>query len=444
MDLENRGALQLVALAGAVVVLLGVAAVAGFAINDTSPTGAEVLSDVEDRYQSADSVLVDANVTAEHNDSVTRYTVNSVTTNDGQRRTNVSNGSDYFLIGQTENTTWVTDSRNGATVVISSGNVTAQSPMTGIGGMALPGFTAADVGPDNESLSVWVYGLDNATAASVGDSWNQSRSLEGMNTSMDSVEWNESSTHPMDFNWTDGDSMAHPFSENGAVAHDLNRTSKHHELENKSITALLEETNLSAELIETTTVDDQKVHVVEVSHPQEEGSVNVWATTDPATVVKYQVSSPNMTMTTDIRDTRFNVSPAQSTFQPPVASQRDRTSANTLNQLQDAAPFPVGVPSENWEFTGGSVVASPMEATIGQYESNGSAVAVIQSTSTTFDRFSEEGRTVDIGDRNVTVTEISDGRTIARWSQDEQTVMVAGDVSETVLLEFVRGLELKA
>ncbi len=441
MDFENRGALQLAALAGAVLVLFSVIAVAGFAMADTSPTGAEVLSNVEDRYQSADSVLIEANVTTAKNDSVTEFSVHSVATSDGQMRTNVSNGTQHLLLGQTENTTWVTDSGTGATFVVSSEMTPSRSSMTGLGNPALPGFRTTVDGPDNESLTVRLFGLENATLESVPEGWNQSEDFPGMNDSMASVDWNESGTLPMAANWTRDGPYPDRWSDFRPHGQDLNRTHDFDEWENKSVTTLLEETNLTAEFVETTTVDDQAAHVVVLSHPGRAGHVKMWASTDTATVLKYRVSRPNETITVDIDETRFNISPAASTFQPPIASQTDRTSVDSLDELENAAPLPVGVPSDNWTFTGGTVITSPMEAVIGQYEANGSEIAVIQSQSRTAEGFTASGRTVDVNDRNVTVIDGGQGPTIARWSQNDHTVIVTGEVSESVILEFVRTLE---
>lgn len=444
MDFENRGALQLAALAGALLVLLGVIAVAGFAMADTSPTGEEVLSDVEDRYQSADSVLVEANVTVEQNDSVTEFSVHSVATSDGQMRTNVSNETGYLLVGHTENTTWVTGSETGATLVISSENREGQPPMAAMGNPALPGFRTTTVGPDNESLSVWVYGLENATFDSGPNGWNQSHDFGGVNVSMASVDWNESSDHPMADHWSGGASNSHNWSDVGPHADDLNTTYNAEEWENKSISTLLEETNLTAEFEGIETVDGHDAHVVVISHPEHEGQVKVWSNADTATVLKYRVSTPNETMTVTMEETRFNVSPAASTFQPPIASETERTSADSLSELRDAAPFTVGVPSDNWTFTGGSVIASPMEAVIGQYETNSSEIAVVQFQSRSFEGVTAEGRTVEVNDRNITVLEVAEGQMIARWSQNDQTVVVSGEVSESVLLDFVRDLEFNS
>lgn len=424
MDLENGGALQLAALAGAVLVLFGGIAVAGFAIADTSPTGAEVLSNVEDRYQSADSVLVEANITVERNDSVTEFSAHSVATSDGQMRTNVSNGTGYLLVGHTENTSWVTDSETGATLVVSSEKHEGQPPMAAMGNPALPWFTTTTVGPDNESLSVWVYGLENATLDSGPDGWNQTHGFGGMNVSKATVDWNESDVGPH--------------------ANDLNTTYHAEEWENKSIATLLEETNLTADFDGIATVDGQDAHVVVISHPEREGQVKVWTSADTATVLKYRVSTPNGTITADIEETRFNVSPAASTFQPPIASETKRTSADSLSEFQDTAPFPVGVPSGNWTFIGGSVIASPEEAVIGQYEANGSEIAVVQFQSRSVEGFTADGRTVEVNDRNVTVMTLPEGHMIARWSQNNQTVVVSGEVSESVLLEFVRDLEFNS
>lgn len=446
MDFENRGAFQLVAFAGAILVVLGVAVVAGFALADDEPTGTEVLSDIEEQYESADSLLVEGTVTAEYNDTVRAVDVHAVATSDGQFRANVTNGSEYVLAGYSGNTTWFTDSETGATVVISGGPAAPGQPsVTGLESGALPAGTTDLTA--NGSASVWVYGLDNATLDALAEDLN--RSDDGtLNRSAIAAMLNGSSDRPALHNWSGDGPMAHNWSGDGEKHHNWseahNWSDADFDRENASVSTVIEETNLTAERVETTSLDGQEVHVVSVTHPDHEGELRVWATADTATVVKYRATSPNGTVTVDISQTRFDVSPAASTFQPPIASQSDQTVVDTVAELQATATHPVAVPDDSWTFQQGSVVANPVDATVAQYQSGSSTLAVVQSPSSRFAQVTADGRTVEVGDRTVTVTEIGDDRTMAQWSEGDQTVVVTGDVSESELLDAVRGMELVA
>jgi hypothetical protein len=363
MDRNDRGTLRTTAAVAVVLVVLGTAIVAGFVVANDDPTGSDVLSDVEDRYDSADSVVVDATVTAEHNGTVTEFDVSTVTTDSGQIRVNVSNGTEYVVFGHTENTSWVTASTRDAPVVIRDGTVAGQPS------------------------------ISHETNASVSFA--------------NRTDW--SREHPA-------------FTP-----------------ENLTVSTLLEETNATAEFVETTSIDGRTVHVVELSSPERDGRVTFWATTDTATVLKYRTVTPNGTMTADVTETHFDVSPAESTFQPPTDDSW-QTKVDSRAELRANAAGPVAVPGEAWSFETGSVLASPVSAVVSRYETDGANLSLVQSNASALSGIGADGRTVEVADRTVTVTEGDDGTTVARWSRGETTVVVVSDSSESELLDAVAGV----
>jgi outer membrane lipoprotein-sorting protein len=370
MERNDRAALRTTASIGVLLAVLGVAIAAGFVVAADEPSGSDILTDVEDRYESADSVVVDASVTTEYDGTVSEFDVSTVTTNSGQMRVNVSNGTDYAVFGHTGNTSWVTTSTMDAPIVIQNGTVVGQS--------SLPGET-------------------NVSA------------------------------------------MFEPRSD-APVAHDLSPEHAALAPENVSVSAILEETNATAEFVETTTIDGQSVHVVRTASTEHDGEITLWATTDTATVVKYRVTTPNGTMTADISETHFDVSPAESTFRPPTDTSW-KTTADTLEELQTITAQPVAVPDEEWSFERGAVLTTPVSAVVSQYTANGSNVSVLHSESPALSRTSEGERTVDIDNRTVTISDTDGDNTVVRWSEDDRTVVVVGDLSEAELLDVVAGIE---
>jgi outer membrane lipoprotein-sorting protein len=373
MDHNDRGTLRTATSVGVLLAVLGIAIAAGFVVANDGPTGADVLTDVEDRYESADSVVVHANVTAEHDGTTNEYTVSTVTADSERMRVNVSNATEYAVFGHAENTSWVAGSTTEAPIVVRNGTVVGQS--------ALSGGT-------------------NASALSDARS-----------------EWDREWDH-----------------EHGGV------TPK-----NLSVSTLLEETNATAEFVETTTVDGETVHVVELSSPERDGRLTLWATTDTATVLKYRTTTPNGTMTVDVEETHFDVSPAESTFQPP-GDDSWRTSVDSIEEVQASADGPIAVPDETWSFETGTVLASPVPAVASQYTANGSNLTLVQSNASAFSEAPDpdDGRTVEVGNRTVTITDGHGETTVARWSSGDLTVIAIGDRSESALLDVVAGTEIVA
>lgn len=364
MDRNDRGTLQTATAVGVLLAVLSIAIVAGFAVANDDPTGSDVLTDIEDRYESADSVVVDAAVTAEHDGNTTEFNVNAVTTDRGQMRINASNGTDYAVFGHTENTSWATSSTMDVPIVIRNGTVAGQP--------ALSGETNASVLFENRS------------------------------------------------DWDDEHDSVTP--------------------KNLSVSALLDETNATADFVETTTVDGEEVHVVEMSTPEHDGQLTLWSKTDTATILKYRMTTPNGTMTVDVRDTHFDASPAESTFRPPTDDSW-KTSIDSLGELQSNTDGPIAVPDEEWSFETGNILFSPVSAVVSQYTANGSNLTLVQSDESVFSEMPDDGRTVDVDNRTVTVTDGPDEMTVAKWSQGDSTVVASSDRSESELLDIVAEIE---
>jgi outer membrane lipoprotein-sorting protein len=365
MDRNDRGTLRTATSVGVLLGVLGIAIAAGFVVANDDPAGTDVLTDVEDRYESADSVVVHATVTAEHNGTTNEYTVSTVTTDSEQIRVNVSNTTEYTVFGHAENTSWVTGSTIEAPIVVRNGTVVGQS--------ALPGETNASMPLENRSE--WHHEHDGMTP------------------------------------------------------------------ENLSVSTLLDETNTTAEFVETTTIDGETVHVVELSSPDRDGQITLWATTDTATVLKYRTTTPNGTMTVDVKETHFDVSPAESTFQPP-SDDSWRTSVDSLEELQANTDGPIAVPDETWSFETGTVLASPVPAVTSQYTTDESNLTLIQSNASAFSGAPDNGRTVEVGNRTVTITDGHGGTTVAKWSRGDLTVIAVSDRSESALLDIVADIDI--
>ncbi|QGN08089.1 hypothetical protein Hrd1104_12820 [Halorhabdus sp. CBA1104] len=438
MAIRSRGGIRLVAFSALVVGILGMAAVAGFAIADDTPTGEAVLSNAEEQYQSAESILVEATVTVEHNDTVEDVSITSIATADGLVRANVSDGPRYVRTGYDGTTAWLESSRMDAPIVL-SGDLSAGT-VSGIGTDAtLPILETVALGDGTES-STWSDGIETASGESVQTAVNWSALHENGARSVIPAEWNDSalgernwSHGPKDGNWSE--------------------TARRLAESKRSISTLLAETNLTAKRVETTTVDGHDVHVVTITAPEHDGKLTVWVQTDDATVVKQEVTTPHVTVTVDM-ETTFDISPATSTFQPPTAGASERA-VDSVADLRAIADVPVAVPGDRWDLAEGAALQSPVSVVAGQYTADGDSITILQSESALPATNTTESRTLEVDERTVTVTTVPDeqaeetwleldGGTVTQWTSDGQTVVVAGDLTQEALLNVVEGVEVDA
>ncbi|WEL18716.1 Outer membrane lipoprotein-sorting protein [Halorhabdus sp. SVX81] len=470
MDSTRRGAIRLVGFAALVVGVLGIAAAAGFVVAD-GPTGEAVLSDVEEQYRTADSVVVDATVTVNGENTTGQFSVESVATAEGRMRVNVSDGGGYLLAGYDGNTSWLSSSELASPLVVRGSSALGNVSFSRSNGTASMAGLDAFLSETDADLT-WDEGLDNESVERVRDAvnesdlpaawnesavqdawsdaelpaeWNESTVSEAWNESELSADWNESAIPEK---WNDSEFAVGNWS-HASMDHNWSTENISLDPAEWSVSTVLAETNLTAERIETTTVDGQEVHVVAVSAPERDGELTLWVRTDDAAVVKQQLTTPRGTVTVEM-ETRFDVSPADSTFEPPMASTElgSEIRVDSLAALRASASDPLAVPSEDWQFEQGSALERPVSVTIGEYTADGAAITVLQSDSAVLQEFGADGRRNLAGDRSVTLSELSgaqadipglgaDELTVAQWSENGQTVVVAGDLDESALLEAV-------
>jgi outer membrane lipoprotein-sorting protein len=233
------------------------------------------------------------------------------------------------------------------------------------------------------------------------------------------------------------------------------------ELRERIDESLVGEFNASAVTVErvgTTSIDGQEANKLLITHPDIEAETRLWTGAESDTVLKQETTAPGLTVTVDVVDTRFDVSPADSTFEPPGASQLASLSVTTADSpeaFETVTSVGAAVPGDGWTFERGATLTGeapsltavsglePTEIAAAAYTDEGSSVVVGQ-----VDRTVNLNRVPLYGSETVTV----DGRevrllagefaSVAVWSEAGTTVAVAGDLSGAELRSVVADIEL--
>jgi len=589
-----------VALVGLLVVGLGGTITAGLVIADDQQSGEDILSDVHEKYNTADSVAGDAVVTVETDESVSEATVGFAAAGDRQARLNVSSGDGYVLTGVNGETAWVYDPVTGLTGVVDRAgegltlglragteeqSLAVSSALTGLGidanttvgelraefGDQLPAEfdeRLANVSNDT-TLAELPEDADGELAAAFADGDTEDLPAELNETSLDAfegerpAELNESTLDalraelPAEINEstveafagelaaaTEGTSLA-AFEFDGELPAELNESTAEafaeefltavangafddflsedaadelssraaaletgefdgttaEEVRTELDEALPEEIDdlgkyesiealtgdlaavaneTSVQLVGTTTVDGEEAHELLITHPDLDGETRLYTSVETDEILRQVTTTPDATITVDVTDTRFDVSPADSTFEPRGATELANltaatTTAETPAAIDDATPFPAAVPDDSWTLKRASVVTTsgalsipglslPTEsfettAATAVYTAGERALAVSQrpapawleertaseltgtdieatleaalETEIEFDtavsiETDAETSVVTIGDREVVLTSTPDG-TAAAWVEAGTVVTVAGD-----------------
>ena len=196
---------------------------------------------------------------------------------------------------------------------------------------------------------------------------------------------------------------------------------------------------VTAEVVDTQTVDGTQAYVLAVTAPETEGSVRLWVDTETSEVLRAETTREEWTMTLRVTDTRFDVSAADSTFEPPNADGTDVSprSVDSLATLTELTSLPVADPGEEWTFETGSVVSAPLTAVTAEYTDGEKQIVIAQAAA---DRLPETidttGETVSIGDRTVTIVEHEE-RAVAWWQSNGVVTSVSGDLSRSELESVV-------
>ncbi len=192
--------------------------------------------------------------------------------------------------------------------------------------------------------------------------------------------------------------------------------------------------NTTATRVGTATVGDSETYVVEVESTNEsrDGTITYWVDQDSSVVHKQRYTGENGTVTIRYTETRFDVSVADSTFQPPGVTTPQ--TVETFDELQ--AGSSVTVPAlTDAEFSEG-YIGNDGQTAVATYQSpNVSVVA----TTTALPFQADNATQTTVGGVTVNVTS-TDDRTVVAWQTDDRTIAVVTDEGRAVALAVAERL----
>lgn len=242
--------------------------------------------------------------------------------------------------------------------------------------------------------------LRNATENE--SAWNQSALAERYNDSANASHWNASDHSNWGANWTDE--------------------------------------NTTAERVGTETIDGTEAYVVEVEPEDDraEGTLTVWVATENSVILKQTFETENATTTARYTETNFNVSVADSTFDPPsVGSVTPGTAVESFDTLQDATDIDLPkLTAESYEFERGSTVVYGDSVVVVQQYTGPQNVSLVSTTAEELPGQAENATETTVAGVTVNVTETDRGVAVW-WSDGDVRHGVIADAERDVVLELV-------
>ncbi|WP_226021627.1 LolA family protein [Halomicrobium salinisoli] len=202
--------------------------------------------------------------------------------------------------------------------------------------------------------------------------------------------------------------------------------------------------NATATLTGTEMVDGTPAYrlALEPTGENRDANATLWVAREDYRILRSETTDGTNRTVVDVRETQFNVSIHESTFQPPT----DRVAVSTIAEYEtfDAARANATLPLPQLggeaTFEGATVASRGNETVVAQrYLADGENVTVVTTTAT--DRFAFENATAATVDgRSANVTTVR-GRTVVAWTEDGVTTAVAVDGSTERALALARSLE---
>jgi outer membrane lipoprotein-sorting protein len=515
MNFDDSGRTRTVAVVALLLALVAVVALGGLALGAMDSgaderSGEEILSDVEETYSDADSVSSEAVVTIEALDRTTQFEVSAAAAGDDRMRVNVSKNGVSVVTGVDDGTVWRYDSVTGLTGVVDrDGETVTVSLRAGTEAPAQSGLSAlpGGIGLDTE-LSTVVGAFDgelpegfegeledlpaNATIGDVlandslagdidrsaltGGSEELPEGFEEVN--LGEFEFPENLSEfelPEKFEEVNLGEFEFPenlsefelpekfeefeFSKNlsGYEPPENWNRSVLRERINESLTGGFNSSAVTVERVGTTTIDGTEANELLLSHPETESETRLWTDAESDTVLKQETTAPGVTVTVDVEETRFGVSPADSTFEPPGATELASLSLSTTESpstFESSAPFETAVPGGDWRFERGAVLsgeAPSLTAATGfeagdiaaaKYTDDGSTLVVGQSGDVVdLERIPEfVVETETVGDREVRLL-TTRYASAGVFTADGTTVVVAGDLTGSELRAAIESID---
>jgi len=206
-------------------------------------------------------------------------------------------------------------------------------------------------------------------------------------------------------------------------------------------TPAMNESNVTATLADTPTVDGTSAYEVELAHAESNVTTTLWVAQDDTRVLRAVATDGTNRTVVDVQSTAFNVSVHESTFQPPT----DRIALTTVDRYDDfdaaQTATDLTLPRPDGTFTEATVAIRQGETVVGQrYVLDGTNVSVVSTTATDrFDGMVENGTTATVDGQTARVTTARDAAVVT-WTEDGVTTAVIVEGSTEAALEVARRL----
>lgn len=198
--------------------------------------------------------------------------------------------------------------------------------------------------------------------------------------------------------------------------------------------------NATVEYLRAGDANGTDAHVVEVRHDGSDARTTLWIAQSDSRLLRAELTDGTNRTTVDYRDTQFNVSVHESTFDPPA----DRIAVTSVERYDTFAAVQANtsldLPELDATFREASVLTRSSSTTVAQqYRDAGDNVTVVSTTSDReFD--AENGTQVRVNGHNATITTVRD-RAVVYWERDGVRTAVVVDASEDRALELARRLD---
>jgi outer membrane lipoprotein-sorting protein len=521
MENTDQGRARLAVLIALVVVSAGVVAASGFVFADDQRSGEEVLKDVHEKYKTAESVSADAVVTVETEEETAQFDVAIAGAGEERLRLNVSDEGEHVLMGTDGDSVWIHDPETELTGVLAStgdGEVTlairagtkeATSGLSaflpeGVDEETTVGELLAEV-DDGELPAEWREQIESVPEDTTIAELTSGEGLENVSTegidlpeNIDETEFSDEFRAPEEWNKSSVSALFDEYNLTDDIdesdLENLEEVELPEEWENKTLAEKWEDTelpdewedsewaqeideftqeydtieefrneyntsdpNLQVELVGTTTVDGQEANELRITHPDTEGETRLYTGVDSDVILKQETVTPDATVTIDVLETQFDVSPADSTFEPPGTTELASASftwTERADEYAESVSLPVAVPGDAWSFEYGGTVTTQVEtipgtdaafdgATVTQgatYVDGEQSLFVTQSNETL--DVTEYAETETIRGQEIAL-EVTEHGAVATWTEAGTTTTVGGDLSAEQLRTVLETIEFE-
>jgi len=202
--------------------------------------------------------------------------------------------------------------------------------------------------------------------------------------------------------------------------------------------------NLSVTYLRQGSDDGTDAHVIEVrpDDPDARTTATVWVAVDDSRLLRVEATDETNTTVIDYRETRFNASVHDSTFDPPS----DRLSITAVERYDafDAtqANTSLDLPRLDAEFHNATVLTRAAGTHVAQrYRDDGDDVTVISTTTDReFNQSADDVTSVTVDGHEANVTTVGDAA-VVYWEADGVTTAVVVEGSEDRAVSLARRLD---